>query len=99
VDVPLSLSRIIMKCLEKSAEERYHSEYGLKNDLEESLKLFEAPRMDTHVEPLFIPGLHDVYDQFQMPQKLYGREKEIERLLRIFESSSAGQAQMLLVKG
>ena len=94
-ELPEALSGIILKCLEKGAEERYHSAYGLKNDLEECLR-----QLDLHGSiPYFAPGQHDIYDQFQIPQKLYGREKEINALLSIFERSSQGLAQILLVKG
>ena len=29
--------------------------------------------------------LHDISDKFEIPQKLYGREKEVESLLNSFE--------------
>lgn len=93
--VPAALSKIIMKCLMKDAEERYHSAFGLKNDLNECRILFTRHERNEG----FIPGQWDVYDHFQIPQKLYGREKEIEHLLEIFTRASQGNAEMLLVSG
>ena len=92
-DIPETISTIIMKCLEKIAEDRYHSSYGLKNDLEECQKQLK----ESGVVNFFLPGEHDLYEQFQIPQKLYGREDEIKLLLETFERASSGPIEMLLV--
>ncbi len=93
--IPQSISAIIMKCLEKSAEDRYRSAYGLKNDLEECQRQLDKKGSIA----FFSPGLNDIYDQFQIPQKLYGREKELQALLNVFEHCCTGQAHLLEVKG
>lgn len=91
----ITLSNIILKCLAKDAEDRYHSAFGLKRDLEECLQEF----LLKGTIPQFDVGQHDIYDQFQIPQKLYGREKEIDILLNAFERCSQGQAEILLISG
>jgi predicted ATPase len=40
-----------------------------------------------------------VPDRFEVPQKLYGRELEVERLLRTFERVARGRAELMLVSG
>ena len=71
----------------KNAEDRYQSSAGLKADLEECLRQSqgEASRRQAtkRIEP-FPLGRYDVSDRFQITQKLYGREREIEVLLAAF---------------
>ena len=38
-------------------------------------------------------------DRFQIPQKLYGREREVETLLQAFDRVTTGQSEFLLVAG
>lgn len=97
------LSGIIMKLLEKNAEERYQSIYGLQEDLKRCLhslttyKEFSAfserPLSDC------VPGQDDVSDKFSIPQKLYGREQEIAIVLDVFEQTVRGAKQLMLVTG
>ena len=44
-------------------------------------------------------GQNDISDRLQIPQKLYGREGEIEALLKGFEQVSDGACKMVLVSG
>jgi predicted ATPase len=78
-----------MKLLEKTAEERYQSAWGLKADLEECLiqMQFLGEILD------FTLARQDISDKFQIPQKLYGREREIETLLTSFERVVIGQRE------
>ncbi len=94
-DVPEALSGIVMKLLSKTAEERYQSAWGLQGDLERCLQQFEA----TGWIELFALGESDFSDRFQIPQKLYGREREIATLLAAFDRVSAGSTEMMLVSG
>ena len=93
--IPRAVSAIVMKCLAKGAENRYHSAYGLKNDLEKCQLQYTSQGGVEYFEP----GQNDVFDQFALPQKLYGRESEVETLLETFERSSRGSVEVLLVKG
>lgn len=94
-EIPEPLSRIIMKLLEKTAEDRYQSALGLRSDLEICARQWEAARFITP----FALGQRDVSDRFLIPQKLYGRERDVEQLLQAFERTCQGQTAMMLVAG
>ena len=79
--IPKILSRIVMKLLAKTAEERYQSAWGLKADLE---KCFAQLQQTGKIRE-FPLACHDLTEQFQIPQRLYGREPEIEVLLSTFQ--------------
>ena len=44
-------------------------------------------------------GRSDVGDRFLLPQRLYGRERQLAQLLEAFEQVGAGPSQFLLVSG
>ncbi|MEQ9666899.1 AAA family ATPase [Coleofasciculus sp. G2-EDA-02] len=79
-EISPALSAIVMKLLAKNAEDRYQSAWGLKSDLTVCLMQLQ---MKGTIE-LFPLGRQDISEQFQIPQKLYGREREIEILLDSF---------------
>jgi PAS domain S-box-containing protein len=82
--IPKPISDIILKLMAKNAEDRYQSAWGIKADLEFcDRQLAEVGRIDS-----VQLALHDVSDQFQIPQKLYGRDSEIALLLAAFERAS-----------
>ncbi len=70
-----------MKLMAKNAEERSDKAWGIKANLERCVHQLETTGQIDHIQL----GLQDVCDQFQIPQKLYGREAEIEALLTVFE--------------
>jgi PAS domain S-box-containing protein len=79
--IPTPISEIVLKLMAKNAEDRYQSAGGIKADLELcNRQLAENGRIDR-----IQLALHDVCDRFQIPQKLYGRDKEIALLLAAFE--------------
>lgn len=80
-DVPQVLSAIVTKLMAKNAEDRYQSAWGLQADLEECLTQWKK----TEIITSFVLGKKDIADQFQIPQKLYGRDEEITKLLIAFE--------------
>ena len=83
--VPLALQRIILKLMAKNAEERYQSALGLKYDLERCLQQLERSGEMT----LFKLGTRDICDRFLIPEKLYGREAEVQTLLDAFDRISS----------
>ncbi len=87
-EIPLIVSDIVVKLMAKNAEERYQSAAGIKADLEACLLQLETTG---RIEE-FQLGTQDVSDTFQIAQKLYGRETEIEALLAAFERVS-GEAE------
>ncbi|MEG4233653.1 ATP-binding sensor histidine kinase [Microcoleus sp. Pol11C3] len=94
-EIPKVVSDIVMKLLEKMAEARYQSAWGIIADLEECLEQLQAT--GTIVD--FPIAQKDITDKFQIPQKLYGREREIETLLAAFERVSNGTTEIMLVSG
>lgn len=93
--IPPVLSNIVLKLMAKSAEERYQGAFGLKVDLMECLEQLEKYGSIRS----FNIGKKDVSDRFDPSQKLYGREKEIETLLSVYDSICAGASEILLVGG
>lgn len=94
-NIPPVISDIVMKLLAKTAEDRYQSALGLKGDLEECLRQLENNSQITE----FTIGQLDLSSQFTIPQKLYGREAEVNILLDAFERISNGKTEMMLVSG
>ncbi|MEG4584335.1 AAA family ATPase [Microcoleus sp. MOSTC5] len=94
-EIPLVLSEIVSKLMAKNAENRYQSALGLKYDLEKCLtQVQETGQIES-----FELGDGDISDRFTIPEKLYGREKEVTELLAAFERVSAGNTEMMLVAG
>jgi predicted ATPase/class 3 adenylate cyclase/tRNA A-37 threonylcarbamoyl transferase component Bud32 len=93
--IPKVLSDIITKLISKNAEDRYQSSHGLTVDLE---KCRDEIRKGFH-DFKFELAQADVSRQFQIPQKLYGREKELEKLELYFENASQGSVEFCLVSG
>ncbi len=85
-----------MKVLAKNAEDRYHTAVGLAADLRKCLTEWESHR---RIEP-FPLGADDASDRLIVPEKLYGREHQIETLLRAFDQVVAnGATELVLVSG
>ncbi|MDJ0517966.1 MAG: AAA family ATPase, partial [Trichodesmium sp. MO_231.B1] len=95
-EIPPVVVDIVMKLMAKNAEDRYQSAYGLKADLEECRRQLEGTG-NINSFPL---GQQDISDRFQIPQKLYGREKEIATLLAAFKRVvKTGKVELMLVSG
>jgi len=94
-EVPLILSQIVSKLMAKNAERRYQTALGLKHDLEICLVQLQK----TAKVEFFELGKRDISDRFTIPEKLYGREKEVAQLLAAFERVSLGATEMMLVAG
>jgi len=94
--VPLPVSDLVMRLLAKTAEDRYQTASGLKSDLEKCLAGWKA---GCGIEP-FILGDKDVSDRLLIPQKLYGRERDVKTLQDAFERvATQGASEMALVAG
>jgi PAS domain S-box-containing protein len=95
-DVPLSVSGIITKLLAKTAEERYQTAAGLESDLRRCLAEWDS---EHHIGE-FLFGEHDTPDRLLIPEKLYGREREVETLLASFDRVvKSGTSELVLVSG
>jgi predicted ATPase len=94
--VPEPLSAIALKLLAKNAEDRYQTAAGLEADLRRCLAECQS---DGHIDP-FPLGLHDASERLLIPEKLYGRDSEIEALLAAFDRVVAqGTPELVLVSG
>jgi PAS domain S-box-containing protein len=94
--VPALLSAIVMKLLTKTAEERYQTAAGVEADLRRGLAEWES---HGRIDP-FSLGACDTSDRLLIPEKLYGREREIEALIALFDRVAAnGTSELVLVSG
>jgi PAS domain S-box-containing protein len=101
--IPRPVSDIILKLMAKNAEERYQSASGIKADLERCAQQLEEIGQIKDIQL----GLQDISQQFHIPQKLYGREAQIEALLAAFdrvagrgnEENTRFNVEMMLVSG
>src|SRR5271165_4733381 len=94
--IPGPLSAIVMKLLAKTAEDRYQTAAGLERDLRRCLAEWEAwHRVDD-----FALGQQDMPDRLLIPEKLYGRARELETLLAAFDRVvTRGAPELVLVSG
>ncbi|MDJ1184676.1 AAA family ATPase [Roseofilum casamattae] len=100
-DIPQVLQEIVLKLMAKNAEERYQSALGLKHDLECCGRQWQ----ETGKIIPFALGMRDYSYRLQIPQKLYGRDRELATLLTAFDRVASGaeapgeSAEMVLVSG
>ncbi len=95
-DVPHSVSGIITKLLAKTAEERYQTAAGLESDLRRCLAEWNCEQRIGE----FLFGEHDTPDRLLIPEKLYGRQREVETLLASFDRVvKSGTPELVLVSG
>jgi predicted ATPase/signal transduction histidine kinase/GAF domain-containing protein len=99
--VPPGLAAIVSKLMAKNAEDRYQSALGLKHDLERCQERWQEHQW---IEP-FDLGQRDLCDRFLIPEKLYGRETEVQTLLDAFArvahpaSPTPPNSELVLVTG
>ena len=85
-----------MRLLAKNADERYQTAAGLEADLRRCLSDWQS---HGRIDP-FPLGEDDSSDRLMIPEKLYGREREIDALLAAFDRVVAqGAAELVLVSG
>lgn len=94
-EIPAVVAAIGAKLMAKNAEDRYQSALGLKHDLDQCLSQWQA----TGAIADFPLGQRDWNDRFLLPEKLYGREAEVQTLLEAFDRVAQGAAELMLVAG
>jgi len=95
-DVPGVISAIISMLLAKTAEDRYQTAAGLEYDLRRCQTEWRAQR---RVDD-FPLGKRDTPDRLLIPEKLYGRHREVETLLAAFDRVvKGGTPELVLVSG
>jgi serine/threonine protein kinase len=95
-EIPDVISAIIMKLLAKMAEDRYQTAGGLESDLRRCQTEWNAHRRVDY----FPLGKRDTPQRLLIPEKLYGREREVRTLLEAFDRVvKDGAPELVLVSG
>src|SRR5262245_17452252 len=95
-EIPSAISAIIMKLLAKTAEDRYQTASGVESDLRRCLAGWDVQRRIDD----FPLGERDTPDRLLIPEKLYGREREVETLVATFDRIvKSGAPELVLVSG
>jgi predicted ATPase/serine phosphatase RsbU (regulator of sigma subunit)/tRNA A-37 threonylcarbamoyl transferase component Bud32 len=95
-NLPLVLSDLILKLMNKTAEDRYQSARSIYLDL---YRCYEEWKSTGKID-YFTLGEKDLNEEFKIPQKLYGREKEVEILLSEYQATSTtGTSRVILIGG
>ncbi|KAK6358250.1 His Kinase A domain containing protein [Orbilia blumenaviensis] len=93
--IPVTVSKVILKLLEKNVEDRYQTASGLQADLEVLIKrLNEGLTLDDYVI-----GEADSNSQFSVTGKLYGRENVLKSLQESYESVKERRSSALVLIG
>ncbi len=94
-EIPQIISEIIMKLLSKNTEDRYQTSLGLKYDLEYCLENLHKRKkiIDYKI------AQNDISNNFQIPQKLYGREEEIKVLKEVIDNIGKNKVRLILLSG
>ncbi len=98
-NIPKIVSDIVMKLLQKNPEDRYQSTVGLVYDLEWCLNNVETRLIASLHDDSFQIGQNDFSGKFQIPEKLYGRTKEVIQILKTFKKVAEGNTELLLISG
>jgi predicted ATPase/serine phosphatase RsbU (regulator of sigma subunit) len=94
-EIPEILSDLILKLIEKNAEDRYQTAFGIKYDLEKCLEQYTN---NIRILP-FALGSRDISQEFKIPEKLYGRQPEVQALLTAFNRIGQGTTEIMLIAG
>lgn len=94
-NVPKVVAQIVAKLMAKNAEDRYQSALGLKRDLQRCSSEWEEKNEISE----FAIAKEDRCARFLIPEKLYGREAEVQMLLEAFDRIADGASELILVAG
>ncbi|WP_437532937.1 AAA family ATPase [Sorangium sp. So ce726] len=94
-DLPPVLSDVILKLLSKTVEQRYQTAAGLQHDLQQILDQVKR----AGAAEVFGLGQRDRSDELSIPEKLYGRERDLDALLESFGRAKQGRSELVLLSG
>lgn len=89
MDVPDAISRIIAKMTQKQMDDRYNSISGVRHDLNQVGRFLGEG--DQEKVSNFQIGKKDVSSFFVLPSKMFGREKEIAKIIKVIEQAHLRQ--------
>lgn len=90
--VPAQVSRVVAKLMRKEPEQRYQSAAGIAADL-------ALCRTSLESGARFEPGTHDHPERLELPQRLYGRDREVGVLTHRYDLAAKGARQIVLIGG
>ena len=93
-NIPITMSDLIMKLLSKEADGRYQSAKGIMHDID---LIMSENGPDA---PTITLGQHDTSEIFIVPQKIYGRSNEYNKMLSILDRIKTTHCfESLFIKG
>jgi PAS domain S-box-containing protein len=95
--IPRPLSDLVMKLLAKTAEDRYQTTLGIQADLQACLSQIQQGQEIAYFEI----GRGDISSILQIPQKTYGREREVVQLSTALKRVAIEhpQSELILISG
>ncbi|HZZ88068.1 MAG TPA: AAA family ATPase, partial [Caulobacteraceae bacterium] len=94
--IPETLSELVMKLLAKTVEDRYQTATGLEHDLRRCSAQRER---QGRIDPFRLAD-RDIPDRLLIPERLYGRSRDVELLTDAFDRMVAtGSTELVLVSG
>ena len=93
--VPDVVSDMVLKLLSKAAEDRYQTAAGVAHDLYRCIEQLQEVGSCAPFEL----GSGDVPAGLFFPDKVYGRDKELDEINQAFSRALTGSAELVLVSG
>ncbi|AEB76640.1 histidine kinase [Clostridium botulinum] len=93
--ISIVISNIVMKLLDKDPDERYKSVYGIKMDLERCNNSF----LNNGFIYNFALASKDISDKLKFTEKIYGREKEIKKIMDKYHECCNGSLEVVFISG
>jgi serine phosphatase RsbU (regulator of sigma subunit)/predicted ATPase len=94
--LPIPLSQIIQKLLEKVPVDRYLTFDGIRTDLEQAAAIVEGTMPGSTRFPL---ASTDVLDKLTIPEKIYGRADALQTLIRGVDRFLEGRPTFIMLRG
>ncbi|MBK7959193.1 MAG: serine/threonine-protein kinase PknK [Bacteroidetes bacterium] len=94
-NLPFGICAVIDKLLEKNPDDRYQSEDGLLADL----RILKEHHKNGVSTDQFVVATKNQFKRYRETQKLYGREGDVQTLLKSFEGLNKSNSSLVLISG